>query len=148
MYKGTVNENDPSKVENVTALEDNINSKYHEASAIISPDGKTMYFTRNNFTKKLKRDKKGVSHLKLFQSVKENDKWGKATELSLNSDSYSTGHPALSKDGKRLYFVSDMPGGFGETDIYYVDILANNSFSAPVNLGKTSILLPKKCFRI
>ena len=112
-----------------------INTKYHEASVAFSPDNTTMYFTRNNYGKKLKRDKKGVNNLKIYRSKKVNGEWTEAQELPFNSDSYSTGHPALSPDGKQLYFVSDMPGSIGKTDIFVVDILEDGNFSDPRNLG-------------
>ena len=112
-----------------------INTKYHEASATFSPDNKTMYFTRNNYGKKLKRDKNGINHLKIYVSNKVNGEWTEAREVSFNSDSYSTGHPALSPDGKKLYFVSDMPGSIGATDLFVVDVLGNGRFSEPKNLG-------------
>ncbi|MEP1017670.1 OmpA family protein, partial [Maribacter dokdonensis] len=112
-----------------------INTKYHEASVAFSPDNETMYFTRNNYGKKLKRDKNGINHLKIYRSRKVNGEWLEAEEVSFNSDEYSTGHPALSPDGKQLYFVSDMPGSIGETDIFVVDVLEDGSFSSPRNLG-------------
>ncbi|MRI01092.1 OmpA family protein [Kriegella sp. EG-1] len=112
-----------------------INTKYHEASVAFSPDNKTMYFTRNNFGKKLKRDKFGVNNLKIYRSTKVDTDWSNAEELPFASDDYSIGHPALSPDGKQLYFISDMPGTMGSTDIFVVDILENNSFSEPRNLG-------------
>ena len=112
-----------------------VNTKYHEASVTFSPDNETMYFTRNNYGKKLKRDKKGVNHLKIYQSKKINGEWTEATEVPFNSDHYSTGHPALSPDGKLLYFVSDMPGSIGQTDIFVVDVLDGGQFSEPRNLG-------------
>tara|TARA_B100001750_G_scaffold55397_1_gene43450 strand:- start:1463018 stop:1465504 length:2487 start_codon:yes stop_codon:yes gene_type:complete len=113
-----------------------INTKYHEAAVTFSPDNKTMYFTRNNYGKKLKRDKKGVSHLKIYRSTKVGEEWSVAEEVPFNSDNYSTGHPALSPDGKQLYFVSDMPGSLGKTDLFVVDVLEDGSFSEPRNLGK------------
>jgi len=112
-----------------------INTKYHEASVTFSPDNETMYFTRNNYGKKLKRDKNGINNLKIYRSKKVNNEWLEAEEVSFNSDDYSTGHPALSTDGKQLYFVSDMPGSIGKTDIFVVDVLEDGSFSSPRNLG-------------
>lgn len=112
-----------------------INTKYHEASVTFAPDNLTMYFTRNNYGKKLKRDQNGINNLKIYRSVKINGEWTEAEELPFNSDEYSTGHPALSPDGKKLYFVSDMPGSIGETDIFVVDVLENGQYSAPKNLG-------------
>ncbi|MGY8914679.1 MAG: OmpA family protein [Flavobacteriales bacterium] len=112
-----------------------INTKYHEASVTFAPDNLTMYFTRNNYGRKLKRDQNGINNLKIYRSVKINGEWTEAEELPFNSDDYSAGHPALSPDGKKLYFVSDMPGSIGETDIFVVDVLDNGMYSAPKNLG-------------
>lgn len=117
-----------------------INTDYHEATVAITNDGKTMYFTRDNVTKrnKLDYDKKGTSHLKLYKAtLLENGSWGDIKELPFNEAKSSTGHPALSPDNKKLYFVSDREGGFGRTDIYEVDILEDGTYSAPTNLGPT-----------
>ena len=135
LYVAKINE-ESEDLKNAIKFSKEINTKYHEASVSFSPDNKTMYFTRNNYGKRLKRDKKGISHLKIYKSVKEGDEWTEAVEVSFNSDNYSTGHPALSPDGKQLYFVSDMPGSLGQTDLFVVDVLDNGSFSEPRNLGK------------
>ncbi|NNM18106.1 MAG: cell envelope biogenesis protein OmpA, partial [Croceitalea sp.] len=135
LYVGEVGSSE-EKLNKVQKLSKNINTKYHEAAVTFSPDNNTMYFTRNNYGKKLKRDKNGVNHLKLYMSKKVNDEWSEALELPFNSESYSTGHPAMSPDGKKLFFVSDKPGGFGGTDIYVVDVLENGKFSRPRNLGR------------
>lgn len=114
-----------------------VNSDYHEATVAISNNGKTMYFTRDNVTRKnkLNFDKQGTTHLKIYKATRIEDRWENIKELSINDDVYSTGHPALSADNKKLFFVSDREGGFGQTDIYEVDILDNNEFSEPKNLG-------------
>jgi len=112
-----------------------INTKYHEAAVTFSPDQQTMYFTRNNYGKKLRRDKHGINHLKIYRSRKVNGAWTEAEELPFNGEDYSTGHPALSPDGNQLYFVSDMPGSLGDTDIFVVDVYEDGSFSHPRNLG-------------
>ncbi len=122
-------------LKNAIKFSKKINTKYHEASVAFSPDNKTMYFTRNNYAKRLKRDKEGVNHLKIYKSNKVGLEWTEAVEVSFNSNDYSTGHPALSPDGKQLYFVSDMPGSIGKSDIFIVDVLDDGSFSAPRNLG-------------
>ncbi|MNK66256.1 Photosystem I chlorophyll a apoprotein A2 [compost metagenome] len=118
-----------------------ITTKYHEACIAFSPDEKTIYFTRNNYNGKLKRDSKGVNNLKIFSATATENSdgtvsWKDIKELPFNSDNYSIGHPSVSKDGKKLYFVSDMPGTIGSTDIFVVDILGNNQFSEPKNLGE------------
>jgi len=134
LYVAKINE-ETQDLKDAIKFSKKINTKYHEASVTFSPDNSTMYFTRNNYGKKLKRDKNGVNHLKIYMSKKVGDEWGEAVEVPFNSDDYSTGHPALSPDGKQLYFVSDMPGSIGQTDIFVVDINGPNSFSEPRNLG-------------
>ncbi len=134
LYVAKINE-ETQDLKDVFKFSKKINTKYHEASVAFSPDNSTMYFTRNNYGKKLKRDKNGVNHLKIYVSKKVDGEWTEAGEVPFNSDNYSTGHPALSPDGKKLYFVSDMPGSIGETDIFVVDVLENGQFSDPKNLG-------------
>ncbi|SDS28737.1 Outer membrane protein OmpA [Formosa sp. Hel1_31_208] len=114
-----------------------VNTDFHEASVAITKDGKTMYFTRDNVSKnnkKLKYDKKGTTHLKLYKATFVGEQWTNVVELPFNDDIFSTGHPALSPDNKQLYFVSDREGGIGNTDIYVVDIDGDN-YSEPRNLG-------------
>ncbi|WP_242667462.1 OmpA family protein [Flavobacterium sp. AJR] len=106
-----------------------------------SPDEKTIYFTRNNYNGKLKRDAKGINNLKMYSAkAVENGngtvKWENVKELPFNSDNYSVGQPSVSKDGKKLYFISDMPGTIGSTDVFVVDILGGDQYSNPKNLGE------------
>ena len=113
-----------------------VNTRYHESNAVITSDGNTMYFTRDNFDgKKLRKDLNEVTHLKVYKSELEDGKWQPIEELPFNSDLYSCGHPALSSDERTLYFVSDMPGGIGATDIYKVSINEDNTYGTPENLG-------------
>ena len=113
-----------------------LNSRYHESSPTFTSDGNTMYFTRNNFSQGVKRsDKNGTVRLKIFKSVKKGGNWSAPVELPFNDDDYSVSHPALSPDNKKLYFASDMPGTVGFSDIWVVDILGDNEYSAPENLG-------------
>jgi outer membrane protein OmpA-like peptidoglycan-associated protein len=113
-----------------------LNTKYHEGPATFSADGSQIIFTRNNFNE----GQKGQSvdndiKLKLYSAQYGNGDWSNIQELPFNSDEYSTAHPALSKDGSRLYFVSDMPRGVGGKDLY-VSFREGNSWSKPVNMGK------------
>ncbi|WP_027125153.1 OmpA family protein [Gelidibacter mesophilus] len=114
-----------------------INTPYHEASIAMTNDGQTMYFTRDNVNRrnKLGYDRKGTSHLKLYKASLDNGNWNNVVELPFNDDYFSNGHPALSPDNKQLFFVSDREGGFGQTDIYVVDILEDGKYSEPRNLG-------------
>lgn len=128
------------RLSNKTKIEGDVNTSYHESSPVFTSDGKTMYFTRNNFKngKRAKKDKNNVVRLELYRATLQADgSWREVVELPFNNDSYSTAHPALSLDEKRLYFASDMPGTYGLSDLFYVDILENNTYGAPVNLGPT-----------
>jgi len=112
-----------------------IGTKYHEGAVCFSSDFKTMFFTRSNYFKgKLNRDENGANNLKIFIAEEKNGRWKLSGEFPYNSDAYSVGHPSLSKDGKLLYFVSDMPGGFGGTDIYR-SYFRDGEWSKPENMG-------------
>ncbi|GAA0871818.1 OmpA family protein [Gangjinia marincola] len=120
----------------IKALGNKVNTKFHESTSAFSKDGKYMYFTRNNyFGDEYKKSENGVNLLKLFRATNNNGKWVDIKELSFNSNEYSVAHPALSPDGKRLYFASDMPGTIGQSDIYYVTINDDGSYGDPQNLG-------------
>jgi outer membrane protein OmpA-like peptidoglycan-associated protein len=121
----------------VKAMSSAIDSKYHEGPGIISADGNTLFLTRNNYLdKKLGKDIKKQINLKIYVSKKDDKgNWGKFENFPFNSDEYSIGHPAISKDGQTIYFVSDMPGGFGQTDIYETH-QENGTWSKPTNLGE------------
>ncbi len=119
-------------------LKGKINTKFHESSTSFSRDGSTVYFSRNNYTNnKLGTSKKGVVLLKLYKATLVDDKWTDITELPFCSDNYSVSHPSLSADGKKLYFASDMPGTYGKSDLYVVDVLGGGKFGKPKNLGET-----------
>jgi len=119
-------------------FDDGLNSKFHESTPVFTKDGKTVYFTRNNFLdgKKGKDDKK-TTLLKLYKATLEDSSWKQTVELPFNNNQYSVAHPALSLDNKTLYFASDMPGTFGQSDLYKVVINDDGSFGTPVNLGPT-----------
>ena len=113
-----------------------LNTRFHEGPVTFSADGSSVIFTRNNFNE----GQKGVSEdnnikLKLYSAQWGNGDWTNVQELPFNSDDYSTAHPALSKDGNLLYFVSDMPKGIGGKDIY-VSRWENGQWSKPINMGK------------
>ncbi|RDI04497.1 OmpA family protein [Flavobacterium sp. AG291] len=115
-----------------------INSKFHESTPVFTKDGKTVYFTRNNYIEGKKgKDANKTTLVKIYKSTLEDDKWNNITELPFNSDSYSSAHPALSPDEKTLYFASDMPGTLGQSDIYKVKIDKDGKFGSPENLGPT-----------
>lgn len=117
----------------------NANSRFHEGPICFSKDNKKVFFTRNNISRgKERKDQKGIQNLKIYiADVTQDNTWINAKEFVYNTKAFSTGHPTISKDGKTLYFVSDMPGGFGGADLYKCDILENNSYGKPINLGQT-----------
>ncbi|SHJ26512.1 OmpA family protein [Pseudozobellia thermophila] len=124
------------KADSIASFSEVLNTKANESSTSFSKDGKTVYFTRNNFAKKaFKRDKEGVSRLKIYRAQRSGSSWTTPEDLPFNNTDYSVAHPSLSGDGTKLYFASDMPGGMGASDIYVVDVLPDGSFGEPQNLG-------------
>jgi outer membrane protein OmpA-like peptidoglycan-associated protein/tetratricopeptide (TPR) repeat protein len=120
----------------VKAFNKNVNSPYHESTAVFTKDGNTMYFTRNNYINgKKKRDRDHVVRLKIYKATRNGNTWENIQELPFNNDNYSVGHPTLSPDEDKLYFSSDMPGSLGMSDIWYVKILGEDIYTSPVNLG-------------
>ena len=122
-------------VKNATLLEGDVNTKFHEGNVAITPDGKRIYFDRNDyFNGKYDKDDEGINQINLYYSEWVDGGWKGVFEVPFNSSEYSTGHPALNPNGNWLYFVSDMPGGKGGSDIYRVNIDANGNFSKPERL--------------
>jgi len=121
----------------VVKLEGDVNTRLHESTSAVTKDGYTMYFTRNNFLDGKKyKDQNGVIRLKIYQAELVDGEWTNVLELPFNNDSYSVAHPVLSPDEKRLYFVSDMPGTVGESDIFMTEIIGDGTYGPIINLGK------------
>jgi outer membrane protein OmpA-like peptidoglycan-associated protein len=146
LYKG--NTTGSGEITDIELFSSKINTKYHEAGAVFSSDFKTIFFTRNNyFENKYKKDDDGMNHLKLFRAhVNEKGVWGDIEDFTFNDDSYSVGHPTLSSDGKLLYFISDMPGGLGKTDIYYVHLNEDGTYGKPINAGPNVNTMNREMF--
>lgn len=112
-----------------------VNSPYHEGPVFYDRSSKTYYVTRNNYYEgKYHKSRDGVNKLKLYILKLDGSKWGKYSEFEYNDDEYSVGHAAISMDGDRLYFSSDMPGGYGLADIY-VSFKEGDKWGKPQNLG-------------
>lgn len=133
IYKASVVGN---TVKNAELLGGDVNTKWHEGTIAISPDGKRMYFDRNDYYNgKFKKSEEGINQINLYYSEWVDGGWKGVFSVPFNSDEFSTGHPALSPNGNMLYFVSDMPGGKGGSDIYRVSIDASGNFGSPERLG-------------
>jgi len=123
-------------VKNADLLKGDVNTKYHEGNVAITADGKRLYFDRNDyFNGKFKKNEEGINQINIYYSEKIDGEWKGVFSVPFNNSEYSSGHPALSPDGSTLYFVSDMPGGKGDSDIYKVSIDKAGVFGTPQRLG-------------
>ncbi|MFP9113532.1 OmpA family protein [Flavobacterium sp. RHBU_3] len=115
----------------------NAQTDYHNAAVAFSPDLKTAYVSVNNVSKsnRLQNDKAGTNNVQIIYGRVSGERFDKKQPAPFNNADYSVGQPALSPDGKWLYFVSDMPGGYGETDIYYCEIYSDGKLGNPKNAG-------------
>ncbi|UXX80061.1 OmpA family protein [Reichenbachiella carrageenanivorans] len=117
--------------------EGGLNTKFHEGPLVFYNHQQSVVYTRNNLDrKKLKKGKNGVTNLKLFFANWDSNlqQWVNETPFVYNDDNYSIGAPAISEDGSVLIFSSDMPGGFGASDLY-VSYRDSQGWSKPQNLG-------------
>ena len=110
-------------------------SRYHDATIAFSNALDTIYYTTNMSKNNKWSNKNEVNNFHVMRGhIVEGEVKG-IEDLIFNSKEYSVGHPALSADGKYLFFVSDMPGGFGDTDLYMVQLNPDGSMTLPKNLG-------------
>lgn len=116
-----------------------LESLYHDANLAFSPNSQTVYFTRNYLRKgKLSANEDGLSNMQILKATMVMNELTNVSSLNFNSEEYSCGHPAVSDDGRWLYFTSDMPGGYGESDLYVVELSPEgDAFTPPINLGNT-----------
>ncbi len=115
-----------------------LNSKYHDAAVAFNSDQSEIFFTRNNYSEgKVGKSDDGIIKLKIYSAkVKGKGDWDDLEGLPFNSDEYSVMHPTLNADGTKLYFSSDMPGGFGERDLYVAE-KEDGRWGPAMNLGPT-----------
>lgn len=135
LYKATYNSN--GTISEAVAV-DNLNTKWHDGPASVSADGKTMYYGSESFNEKEytkdKAKKSKFGKIYLYKATFEGGQWTNSKPLPFNNAAYDVRNPSLSKDGKTLYFSSNMPGGFGAEDIWKVTI-NGDSYGKPENLG-------------
>lgn len=114
-----------------------LNTISHEGPGAFTKDFSTLYITKTVTSAKSKSQKR-LKTLQIFVTTKDSiGNWKvPISAFNFNSFQYSTGHPTITKDGNRIYFMSDMPGGMGGTDIYYTQRQKNGTWSKPINVGK------------
>ena len=136
IYKADYNTD--GTITNAAGITD-LNSKFHDGPVTISTDGNTIYFASDSFREssfeKDKKNKLKLGRNNIFKATKDGDKWVLITSLPFNSNEYSTSNPSISRDGKTLYFSSNMPGSIGGVDIWKVAVNTDGTYGKPENLG-------------
>ena len=146
LYQGNLKKD--GNIVNIKPFGKKLDTKYHESNLAFTKDLKNVYFSRNNYYhKKYKTDSAGVNLIQIYKAqIDEKGKWNNIERLPFNSDQYDSGHPTLNKDETQLYFASNMPGSYGETDIYVVDIHSDGTYGIPKNLGPVVNTSQKELF--
>ena len=127
------------QLSNPSSLSGELKNQYQEGPAIMSEDQKTIYFTRSN---SLESENEAL-YLSIYKvNIDQLNTPDSVLGLSVNNDNYSVMHPTITKNGERMYFSSDMPGGFGGMDLYYCEIygLYKQFFLSDTTSAKTSAL--------
>lgn len=125
----------PAIYKSANMLSKGINSRYHDGPACYNSEGKEVFLTRNTFNLGMPTySEEKENHFMIYHGNSSGNGWEDLTEMPFNSKEYSCGHPSISADNNTLYFASDMPGGYGESDIYYVK-RTETGWSDPINLG-------------
>jgi outer membrane protein OmpA-like peptidoglycan-associated protein len=108
---------------------DELSAKYNYGPLCFNKEGNRVYFTRNTL-----KSFEGRYNLEICEALLENGKWGKVKVLPFVEKAFDFYHPAISGDGKRLYFCSNKPGGQGGSDIYYIDMVVDSAMTTPYAL--------------
>lgn len=130
MYVSEVTDN---QLKEPKIFDKGLDGKLHDGPASFNKEGTLIAFTRNHYHDKSK-DK--VVELQIYFSSSKDDKWTEATPFIFNNDDFSVGHPCLTADGNTMYFTSNLPGGFGGSDLYKTVKNAKGEWGQPENLGK------------
>lgn len=120
--------NEKGEWERPEPVEGELNTDFDEGIVAFSPDAQTMYLT------KARRELNAPTSVEIYTSTRSDAKWSAPVKFEITADTLSTfGHPAVSPDGEYLYFVSDMPGGYGGKDIWRISLKERQG--SLVNLG-------------
>ncbi|MCK4344996.1 MAG: PKD domain-containing protein, partial [Bacteroidales bacterium] len=127
--------NDSINLESLGILSKELMTNFNDGPATFNTDGNVIYYSRNNDVDYKIRDVFDPKNkLGIYSAELTNGIWTNIKPFKYNNLNYSITTPSLAPDGKRLYFASDMPGGFGGADLYYCE-WNNNDWDEPVNLG-------------
>lgn len=123
------------------AVEGEVNTEFDEGACAFTPDGSTMYFTV------CRTDPSYPRMAEIWFSQRTEAKWGKPVQLKISGDTLSSfAHPAVSPDGRWLYFASDMPGGYGGLDLWRVELSEKHGTGRLENLGPDINTAGDECF--
>lgn len=127
--------------------ENKVNQAYHDGPASFSHNYDTIYISRTYYDLKGKKKRTlDVNRVKIFYAQTGHGAWRKMKPFTFNNDTFSVAHPCLSPDGTKIYFSSDMPGGYGGADLYSCERQADGSWGSPVNLGAGVNTFGKEAF--
>ncbi len=132
LFLADFNEGDLT-VENARLITGDANSEFHEGPGVITPDGKGIIFSRSSSS----IGKNDALNLSIYKASLNGSVSSGEKGVPFNNNDYAVMHPSITPDGSRMYFSSDMPGGLGGMDIYYVNIISDKKYSIPVNMGPT-----------
>ncbi|MDM1389217.1 PD40 domain-containing protein [Myroides marinus] len=126
-------------IKGVARIKSRVNRRFNDGTAVLSKDGKRMYFASEAYRNRKFRRNDNVKHrdhlMSLFYAKKKKDKWKKVKPMRFTRAGFMYTNPSVSPDGKFLYFASNMPGSYGELDIWRAAILEDDEFGTPENLG-------------
>lgn len=136
LYIGTVDKD--GEIINSKQIDGLSTKKTFNSNVVFTKDRKHVYFTQSVYglTNTIHQHKDRKATIAIFKADIVNGKWKNKQALPFNSKTYDVGHPTLNADNSKLFFTSNMPGGFGQSDIYFVDVLGNGNYSKPENMGK------------
>ncbi len=121
-----------------------LRTKFNFGPATFLEQDSAMYYTTNN--PKIKSKKNGYINLRIESAEFIYGKWIKTDKFKFNSTEYACAHPSINTDGTKLYFSSNMPGGFGGMDLYVCQWINDSAWSAPVNLGPAINTIEEEVF--
>ena len=136
LFEGFLNHT--GEINYVKRLMNDFVTKYNESNVSFTPDLKHVYFTQNKIIngKYTVKDKSGWVPLQIYRAdVTTSGEWTNIISVSFNNSNYNFANPSVSEDGKILFFVSDMSGTYGQSDIFWVTILKDGTYGEPQNIG-------------